>query len=181
MLKLYAGKEYVLNKSASRSVKVGLHITEYVAVPMLLFFGDMCGAIALDAGSWTSLKEEQSRILDYLDGDVAKFDSIKIEDGRYILKLFGNVAGDSRIIGFRQTNISSKQSHCIITGRVTLDNLFALLPCIDNYMSSLHDDLNEINHALLNIYKTNETLPNDKKITKGGLDLQALFKELTFA
>jgi hypothetical protein len=180
-MKLYASKEYVLNKSASRSVRVGLHIVEYVAVPMLIFFGDMCGTIALDVCTWTGLIEKQPQIMDYLDGDIPKLESIKIESGNYNLKIFGNIAGDSRIIGFRQTNTLTRESNCIITGRVSLDNLFALIPCIDKYMSSLHTDLIDINHALVNIYKKNETLPDDKKMTNGGLDLQILFKELTFA
>jgi hypothetical protein len=180
-MKLYATKEFVLNKSASRSVKVGLRIIDHVAVPMIYFFGDATTGIVFDVSAWDCLKNMQTQIMDFLDGDFTKFESAKMESDHYIIKIFGNcTSDDSRILGFRQTNIETKQSQCVITGRTTLDSLFSLLPVIDNYLVSLRESRDEIDHALQNYFKKNLPLPEDKIMTKGGVNLQYLFKELAF-
>lgn len=174
---LYATKEFALNRGASRSIRVGLEVKNFLAIPLLFFYGDK-GGIIFNRHTWDCLKDKQGILLDYLDGDLDKLESIKIGSGPNITKIFGTKA-DSPIIGFRQTNSDTKQSQCVVTGKVTMENLFNLVPVIDKYLTALFMSQDEINHALANLYQKNKTIPEDKKITSGGINLQFLFTELS--
>lgn len=178
-MKLYAAREFTLNRTSTRSIKIGLEIKNLMSSPLLYFYGEK-GGVVFDFSMWQSLREKQTLLQDFLDGDVPKLDSFKISSGAYATKIFGRKA-ESSIIGFRQFNTDSLESQCVITGSISMDTLFMLAPIINKYLQDLIESVDEVNSALRNYYEKKLDIPEDKRITKGGVNIPYLFKELDSA